>query len=109
MKTKRLTIYTVALLMLFMSRQSWSAEDEKRPPRTDFQPRPEAMYAPEPRPGISNNHAASLVKQRYSSARILGVSLLDQGGAPIYKVRTLSENGVVRSVFVDGRSGEVFE
>lgn len=59
--------------------------------------------------GISNKRAASLVKERYSSSRILGVSLLDDKGPPVYRVRTLSSKGVVKSVFVDGNSGEVFE
>jgi uncharacterized membrane protein YkoI len=61
------------------------------------------------RSGISNKRAASLVKERYSASRILGVSLLDDKGPPVYRVRTLSANGVVKSVFVDGNSGEVFE
>ncbi len=61
------------------------------------------------RSGISNKRAASLVKERYSASRILGVSLLDDQGPPVYRVRTLSANGVVKSVFVDGNSGEVFE
>ena len=64
---------------------------------------------PAPKPGISNKKAAGLVMERYSGSRILGVSLLDDQGPPVYKVRTLSPNGVVRSVFVDGNSGEVFE
>ncbi|MGV0036476.1 MAG: PepSY domain-containing protein [Candidatus Azotimanducaceae bacterium WSBS_2022_MAG_OTU7] len=59
--------------------------------------------------GITNKRAASLVKKHYSSSRILGVSLLDDKGPPVYRVRTLSTNGVVKSVFVDGNSGEVFE
>jgi uncharacterized membrane protein YkoI len=61
------------------------------------------------RSGISNKRAASLVKERYTASRILGVSLLDDKGPPVYRVRTLSTNGVVKSVFVDGNSGEVFE
>ncbi len=65
--------------------------------------------APMSRPGISNKRAASLVMEQYSGSRILGVSLMDEQGPAIYKVRTLSPQGVVRSVFVDGHSGEVFE
>jgi len=61
------------------------------------------------RSSISNKRAASLVKKRYSSSRILGVSLLDDQGPAVYRVGTLSEDGVVKSVFVDGNSGEVFE
>ena len=67
------------------------------------------QLVPGNRSGISNKRAASLVKERYSSSRILGVSLLDDKGPPVYRVRTLSTNGVVKSVFVDGNSGEVFE
>lgn len=65
---------------------------------------------PVPRPDIiSNQRAASLVKEHHSGSRVLGVSLLDEQGPPVYKVRTLSPQGVVRSIFVDGNSGEVFE
>ncbi|MBO6656370.1 MAG: PepSY domain-containing protein [Pseudomonadales bacterium] len=64
---------------------------------------------PAPKPGISNKKAAGLVMEHYAGSRVLGVSLLDDQGPPVYKVRTLSPNGVVRSVFVDGNSGEVFE
>jgi len=37
------------------------------------------------------------------------VTRLDEGGAPLYKIRTLSKDGVVRSVFVDSKTGEVFQ
>ena len=70
---------------------------------------PERLAPESKRAGISNKRAAALVKQRYSASRILGVSLLDDNGPPIYRVRTLSPQGVVRSVFVDGNTGEVFE
>ena len=74
---------------------------------------PNSLVA-DPGGGVSNNRistkgAASLVKQRYASSKVLGVTLLDERGSRIYRVRTLSPNGVVKSVFVDGRSGEVFE
>ena len=58
---------------------------------------------------ISSRRAASLVKQRYGDARVLGVQLLEKGGSPVYRVKTLSTDGVVKSVFVDGNSGDVFE
>ena len=58
---------------------------------------------------ISNRKAASLVKKRYSGSRILGVSQFDKSGAPMYRVRTLSPNGVVKSVLVDGQSGELID
>ena len=58
---------------------------------------------------ISGKHAITLVKQRHATSRVLGFSLLDEAGAPVYRVRTLSPDGVVRSVFVDGLTGEVFD
>ena len=58
---------------------------------------------------ITSRAAASKVKQRYPGSRVLGVSLLDKSGSPMYRVKTLSTDGVVKSVFVDGNSGAVFE
>lgn len=58
---------------------------------------------------ITSKRAASLVKQRYASSRVLGVALLESDRTPVYQVRTLSPKGVVKTVFVDGNSGEVFE
>ena len=58
---------------------------------------------------ISSQRAASLVKQRYSGSRVLGVTAIADEGVTLYKVRTLSNDGVVKSVFVDGNSGAVFE
>ena len=58
--------------------------------------------------GISKSQAAARVKQRYRSSRIMGIAQMD-GATPLYRVRLLSEEGVVSSVFVDGRTGEVFE
>lgn len=58
---------------------------------------------------ISNRKAASLVKQKYSSSRVLGVDLMDKGGAPIYRVKTLSPDGVVKTVYLDGETGEILK
>ena len=67
----------------------------------------------DPSPRLSSEAAAALVRAEYAGSRILSVSLLDdeewETGVGIYRVRTLSKKGVVRSVFVDGDSGEVFE
>ncbi len=60
-------------------------------------------------PRISSQRAASLVKNRYTDSRILGVTAIAEEGLTVYRVRTLSGEGIVKSVFVDGRSGEVFE
>jgi hypothetical protein len=85
---------------------SQDRKDKQRPFDGDAQ----KQFAPGNSSQISNRRAATLVKQRYANARILGVSRMsEQGGPPMFRVRTLSPEGVVKSVFVDGRSGEVFE
>lgn len=99
------------LLLAFFSASGASADHHRSAAKEKSQKmkvQPNRLL-PAPRPGISNQRAASLVMERYSGSRILGVSLMDAQGPPVYKVRTLSPNGVVRSVFVDGSSGEVFE
>jgi hypothetical protein len=60
-------------------------------------------------PRIKNRQAASLVKKRYVNARILSISLIESKGPPVYRVKTLSDDGIVKYVFVDGQSGDVFE
>ena len=69
-------------------------------------------YAPEgdrSRLQINNQRAALLVRNRFSDRRILGLRLIKSKGPPIYKVKTLSDSGVVKYVFVDAGNGEVFE
>ena len=58
---------------------------------------------------ISNKQAASLVKQRYRNSKVLSLNLIQSKGPPVYRVKTLSSDGVVKVVFVDGTSGAVFE
>jgi len=105
----------LALIMLVSTGYSVSTQadqhnKELRKSRSVQQNMTPNRMAPDAQRGdISNKRAAALVKQRYSASRILGVSLLDNNGPPIYRVRTLSPKGVVRSVFVDGNTGEVFE
>jgi hypothetical protein len=73
---------------------------------------PPQKYAPEldrSRLQINNQRAALLVRNRFSDRRILGLRLIKSKGPPIYKVKTLSDSGVVKFVFVDAGSGEVFE
>lgn len=60
-------------------------------------------------PQIGNRQAASRVKQVYSDHKILAVQLIETRGPPVYRVKTLSDEGVVKFVFVDGTSGNVFE
>lgn len=86
-----------------------SAQPADRDGPIKLQQQNQRLMAPESARRISNRQAASLVKQRYGASKILGISLLNDSGPPVYRVRTLSPDGVVKSVFVDGRTGEVFE
>ena len=60
-------------------------------------------------PRISSREAASRVKQRYKSSKILSINLIQSKGPAVYRVKTLSASGVVKYVFVDGATGDVFE
>lgn len=61
------------------------------------------------RPKVGNQQAAARVKQVYADHKILSVQLIEAKGSPVYRVKTLSDDGVVKYVFVDGASGDVFE
>ncbi len=58
---------------------------------------------------ISSKQAASRVKQRYQDSKILSINLIQSKGPAVYRVKTLSASGVVKYVFVDGTTGDVFE
>ena len=53
--------------------------------------------------------AITQVKNRFPKSRILSVNLLERGGVSTYRVKTLSQTGVVKYVFVDAATGDVFE
>lgn len=57
---------------------------------------------------IDARQAAAAVKQRYEGT-ILSIRLMENKGPPVYRVKTLSTAGVVKVVFVDGQTGEVYE
>jgi uncharacterized protein YpmB len=61
------------------------------------------------RPAISNQQATARVRAAYSRHKILTVRLIESKGPPVYRVKTLSENGVVQYVFVDGTTGDLFD
>lgn len=69
----------------------------------------------EPTPLVSNririadHQATALVRKRYPNSKVLSVRLIESKGPPVYRVKTLSSEGVVKHVFVDGNSGDVFE
>ncbi len=58
---------------------------------------------------IGTKQAASRVKQRYQGSKILSIDLIQSKGPSVYRVKTLSASGVVKYVFVDGTTGDVFE
>ena len=58
---------------------------------------------------VSNQQAASKVKRRYPDSKILSVKLMHSGGPPVYRFKILSGGKVVKQVFVDGISGDLFE
>ena len=60
-------------------------------------------------PVIKQNKVASLVRKQHGNSRILNIVLTERAGLPVYKVKTLSNDGVLKHVYVDGRSGEVFD
>lgn len=44
---------------------------------------------------------------RAVKGRVLSVQLIESRGPPVYRVKILTENGRVRTVHVDGHTGEV--
>ncbi len=58
---------------------------------------------------ISSKQAASRVKQKYQGSKILSINLIQSKGPAVYRAKTLSADGVVKYVFVDGTTGDVFE
>ena len=104
-----LATFLMITLLMMAPGLSMAAENGKPKPGRELVPQPRTSLVVEPPSAISSSRAAALVKQRYKGARVLGVTRLDEGGAPLYKIRTLSKDGVVRSVFVDSKTGEVFQ
>ena len=58
---------------------------------------------------LDSRAAASRVKQRYQNHKILSIRLSEGQGPGVFRVKTLSPQGVVKYVFVDAGSGNVFE
>jgi len=61
------------------------------------------------KPRVSNQQAAGKIKRNYPDSKILSVKLIKGNGPPVYRIKILSDNGVVKLVFVDGMNAEVFE
>ena len=58
---------------------------------------------------IGNRQAAGNAKINFPQDKILSVKLIESNGPPVYKIKMLSNRGVVKFVYVDGMNGEVFE
>ena len=58
---------------------------------------------------LGRKQATDKVKQQYRQHKVLSINLISSSGPSTYRVKTLSSDGVVKYVFVDGNSGEVFE
>lgn len=104
---------TVMLLLIILSLQAMAetrlmphgipvVEDQKSSPVDKF-------VAGSRTPVIKQNKVASLVRKQHGNSRILKIVLTERAGLPVYKVKTLSNDGVLKHVYVDGRSGEVFD
>ncbi len=74
-------------------------------------PKQEIRGVKVPRPAVrlGLKQATDKVQQRYHKHKVLSVNLISSKGPATYRVKTLSSKGVVKYVFVDGNSGEVFE
>lgn len=59
-------------------------------------------------PGMGSQQVAELVKRQCIDCKILSVRMAPGHGSQVYKVKTLSSEGIVKYVFVDGENGSVF-
>ncbi|MDP4598767.1 MAG: hypothetical protein NWS96_07980 [Pseudomonadales bacterium] len=73
------------------------------------QQRPQERQLPPLAQRLDPRAAAAQVKRHYQAHKILAISLIDSQGPTVYRVKTLSPDGVVKYVYVDGSSGDVFE
>lgn len=60
-------------------------------------------------PAIDNQSAARRVKERFQNRRILGIKMIQRSDKTLYRIKTLSEDGVVKFVTVDAESGALTE
>ena len=69
---------------------------------------PESKFLPsKPRPRAGEKKAASYAKSAFPDAKILSVNYMQRDGS--YRVKLLSQGGVVKYIYVDPDRGEVFE
>jgi len=58
---------------------------------------------------LDSRTAAARVRQQHQNHKILSIQLIEGQGPGVFRVKTLSPQGVVKYVFVDASSGNVFE
>tara|TARA_R110002110_G_scaffold92394_2_gene241114 strand:- start:219 stop:533 length:315 start_codon:yes stop_codon:yes gene_type:complete len=81
--------------------QGWlSLSQFKAPPQNNLLPG-------KPRSRVGNQQAASRAKQRFPESKVLSVNL--DSANDRYRVKVLTNGGVVKYVYVDARDGEIFE
>jgi uncharacterized membrane protein YkoI len=121
---RTMTIITTALLLLVLPALTQAGEDnvwnkiqtgpglpepfvvaEQLLPKREIR----GTRAPRPAVRLGRKQATDKVQQQYRAHKILSVNLISSKGPATYRVKTLSAEGVVKYVFVDGDSGEVFE
>ena len=61
-------------------------------------------------PRVHSEQAVAQVKRAFADYKILSIQLVDSAkGSPVYRVKTLTPKGIVKYIYVDGQSGDVFE
>ena len=106
-------LITVLILLGAMASQPAVADSRfgLRMAQQDFAPRaPKHMLPQRSGPRVDTQEAAARVKQAFRNYKILSLHLIDSAsGPPVYRAKTLSPDGVIKYVYIDGQSGDVFE
>lgn len=59
--------------------------------------------------GQDNREAISNVKRKFPGSKVLSVDPAERQGRSVHRVKTLSEDGVVKYIYVDDATGDVIE
>ena len=88
--------------------QQNSQADRGRFSIAEFKGAPQNNMLPgNPRSRVGNQQAASRAKQRFPDSKILSVK--HDPGKSRYRIKLLTNGGIVKYVYVDAKDGEVFE
>lgn len=98
----------VAFMGMEVSANPFDASKAKAFRIVEFQSAPENRFLPgKPRSRVGEKKAASRAKQAFPNSKILSVNYQERNGS--FRVKLLSNGGVVKYIFVDPNDGEVFE